>query len=171
MEEEASNTPPSSPSSGKMVWVIGGIILLVVVLGGGIFFAQKSAQTANPTTEATPVVESTSEAVAADTPAATSSAETTGKVQEITVEGKEFSYTPSSFKVKKGEKVKVTFKNVGKMQHDFVIEGLNARTKVIAGGSSDSVEFTAPDKAGSLTYFCSVGTHRKLGMEGKITIE
>ncbi len=91
-------------------------------------------------------------------------------MKEITVEGFEFKFAPATLTFKKGETVKLTLKNTGKMPHDFVIDELGVKTKVINGGETDTVEFT-PDKAGSFEYYCSVGKHRAMGMKGTVTVE
>jgi len=91
-------------------------------------------------------------------------------VREFTVTAQEYSFSPTTLTVKEGETVKVTFKNGGKMPHDFVIDELGAKAKVISGGSEETVTFTA-SKKGTFEYYCSVGNHRKMGMVGKIMVE
>jgi len=91
-----------------------------------------------------------------------------GEVKEFTVEGKNFEFSLSSIEVNKGDKVKITFKNTGGT-HDWVIDEFNARTKVIKTDESDTVEFTA-DKVGSFEYYCSIGSHRAMGMKGTLTV-
>ncbi len=92
----------------------------------------------------------------------------TGTVKEFTVTGSSFSFSPSTMTVKKGDRVKVTFVNSGGM-HDWKLDEFNAATPVIQGGGSATVEFVA-DKAGSFEYYCSVGTHRQMGMKGTLTV-
>ena len=88
-------------------------------------------------------------------------------VHELTIEGKNFSFSPSTVTVKKGETVRITFVNTGGT-HDLVIDEFNVRTKRTAGGS-DTVEFVA-DRAGSFEYYCSVGSHRAMGMVGTLVV-
>ncbi len=92
-----------------------------------------------------------------------------GELKEFAVEGSEFKFNPASISVTKGDRVKVTFKNVGKAGHNFVIGDLGVSTSIIPGGSTDTVEFTA-DKSGTFAFFCSVPGHRAGGMEGHISI-
>ena len=54
--------------------------------------------------------------------------------------------------------------------HDWVLDEFNAKTKVIQGGQTDTVEFTA-SKAGTFEYYCSVGQHRQMGMVGKFIVQ
>ncbi len=93
--------------------------------------------------------------------------------REITVSGSEFSFSPSTLEVKAGEKVRLTFKNTGKWPHDWVIEELGIRTKKVASGQTDTIEFTAPTKPGTLEYkvICSVPGHAEAGMTGKLVVK
>lgn len=92
------------------------------------------------------------------------------KVREISVAGSEFSFSPSKITLTKGERIRITFKNIGNSSHNLVVENLGVATKTIPGGATDSVEFVA-DKSGSFTFYCAVGNHRQLGMEGKLEVE
>ena len=70
---------------------------------------------------------------------------------------------------KEGDMVKIVFKNMQGF-HDLTIDGLNLKTKQIQAGEEESIEFVA-DKKGTFDYFCSVGTHREMGMVGKLVVE
>lgn len=87
----------------------------------------------------------------------------------IEVEGGMFYFKPDVIKVKKGERVKIAFKNIEGM-HDFVIDELNVASKLIGGGEITVVEFT-PDQVGSFEYYCSVSDHRAKGMKGTLIVE
>lgn len=55
--------------------------------------------------------------------------------------------------------------------HDFVVEGMSgAATDAIGVGASDSVTFT-PTEPGEYTYYCSIGSHREMGMVGTLIVE
>ena len=90
-------------------------------------------------------------------------------VKTFTVEGSSFKFSPSNMTVKKGDTVRVTFKNTSGF-HDWVLDEFNVRTKQIAAGAEETVEFVA-DKAGSFEYYCSVGSHRQMGMVGTLIVE
>ncbi len=90
-------------------------------------------------------------------------------VKEFVVSGQNFSFTPSVITVKKGDKVKITFKNTSGF-HDFKIDEFGVATKQTASPYTEVLEFTA-DKVGSFEYYCSVGTHRALGMKGTLKVE
>ncbi len=68
-----------------------------------------------------------------------------------------------------GEKVRIEFANAQGF-HDWVLDELNARTAQIRAGESSSVEFVA-DKKGTFEYYCSVGSHRQMGMKGRFVVE
>jgi nitrosocyanin len=91
------------------------------------------------------------------------------EVKEFTVTGKNFSFSPSLITVKKGDKVKITFQN-SEGFHDFVIDEFGAATKQTKAPTTEVIEFTA-DKVGSFEYYCSVGTHRAMGMKGVLKVE
>lgn len=103
-------------------------------------------------------------------PAATPPAAAPGKTVEVTVIGKNFGFEPGTIKVKKGDKVKIIFQNQTGT-HDWVVdEFTGARTKIIQGGQTDTITFVA-DKAGTFEYYCSVGSHRQMGMKGSLIVE
>lgn len=97
-------------------------------------------------------------------PSATASA-----TKEFTVTGSSFTFDPKELRVKKGDAVRITFKNAGGF-HDFTIDEFNVKTKQIPAGEEDTIEFVA-DKTGSFAYYCSVGNHREMGMEGALVVE
>lgn len=94
----------------------------------------------------------------------------TGAVKEVTVKGNEYSFSPKSLSLTKGEAVKLTFENIGKLPHNITVNELGVSTKTIPGGSSDTVEFTV-SKSGTFSFYCSVGSHRSLGMEGEMEVK
>lgn len=142
--------------------VILGIIALIVVLGGGYFAvkAMNNAPVPTPVIEQ-PTVQPTTSAV---------SPTTSSVMQEITVEGNEFAFTPSEITVKQGQEVSLTFKNKGRYPHNFVVADLNIKTKTIQPGEEDTVTFT-PDKTGSFTYVCAVPGHADKGMTGTLKVQ
>jgi plastocyanin len=92
------------------------------------------------------------------------------QAREITVSGFSFGYEPSTLTVEAGEEIELTFVSEDTM-HDFVIEGTDIATEVIQGGEQTIIEFTAPEEPGEYTFYCSVGNHRALGMEGTLIVE
>ncbi len=87
----------------------------------------------------------------------------------INIDASEFSFSQSSIKVKKGERVVIRFTNKGKAPHDFVIDELGVKSSLLSSGKSEDVEFI-PQKTGKFKFYCSVPGHREAGMEGIIEI-
>ena len=127
-------------------------LLLMVVVVGYFVFPQKKAEVKETKVES---IQTTQTQVVAD--------------RTIEVQGLNFSFDPKEIKLKKGEKVAVKFVNTEGF-HDFVIDELNVRTQRIAEGASETI-LIPTDKTGTYAYYCSVGQHRNLGMEGKLIIE
>lgn len=156
------------------------IIIVLILVAGAIFFSLKSKKLEAPTfmgdnmentqtSNETPATSETSTTTTVVNTNVTVSTETTAPVKKFTVTGKNFSFTPNMITVKKGDKVKITFKNTQGF-HDFVIDGYRAATIQFAAPGEEILEFTA-DKAGSFEYYCSVGTHRMMGMKGILKVE
>lgn len=131
-------------------YVIIGILVLVV---GYVTYAKLYPQAAP----------------SSSTPLETATTSATAGAREFTVEGKNVSFSIGEIKVKKGDKVRITFKNTEGM-HDWRLDEFNAKTSVIGEGKEETVEFVA-DKVGTFEYYCSVGSHRALGMKGNLIVE
>lgn len=96
-------------------------------------------------------------------------------IVKVTVEGKAYSFTPSTITVSEGDKVRLTFKNTGSVSHDFVIDELDVNTGLVSPGSSITVEFDAPrddlNVVLSYEFYCSVPGHKEAGMKGTLVVE
>jgi len=149
--------------NNKLILAAVAGIAILVVAAGGYYFMNANKSTSAPISNEVAVPTSAPESESATTPSAMSE-------NEITVEGGEFKFTPSEIKVKKGEKVKLTFKNAGNFPHDFVIADLNVTTKRIQPGETDTVEFT-PEETGEFKFICGVGNHEEQGMTGVLVVE
>ena len=90
-------------------------------------------------------------------------------IKTFTVVGSSFAFSPAEIRVKRGDRVKIVFQNSGGM-HDWVIDEFSARTPIIQSGKSAEVEFVA-NKTGTFQYYCSVGSHRAMGMVGNLIVE
>jgi plastocyanin len=153
------------------------VIIAVLIIGGIVAFASMN-RTAAPTdnTAAAPLTTNDSNP---DTNAdlenvATSSTDTinvgvsTGSEKVFTVNGNNFKFDLATINVKKGDTVRIIFKNTGGT-HDLVIDEFNVATAKIGNGAQDEISFVA-DKAGSFEYYCSVGNHRNMGMKGTLVV-
>ncbi len=145
----------------KKVYIII-IVLVVLIVGILLFFGMgkkveaptlidnKEINTANTNGEEIPIEESET-------------------VKEFVVTGKNFSFEPAMITVKKGDRVKITFQNTSGF-HDFRIDEFGVATKQAKSPAIEVLEFTA-DKIGTFEYYCSVGTHRAMGMKGILKVE
>ncbi|MFQ5826725.1 MAG: cupredoxin domain-containing protein, partial [Dehalococcoidia bacterium] len=102
-------------------------------------------------------------------PAAVGEPSPAPRVTEFALEGTEWSLTPATITVNKGDTVKIVFTNVGNSPHNVTIDQFGAATATISPGSTETVEFAA-EKAGTFAFYCSVPGHRGLGMEGELSV-
>ena len=71
---------------------------------------------------------------------------------------------------KVGDTVAITLVNDDGRSHDVVITEFGAATSIFGSrGQEETVVFTV-DEAGTFFYFCSVGGHRRAGMEGQFIV-
>ena len=98
-------------------------------------------------------------------------------------------YEPSRIEVKRGEQVRFVLKNVGKVDHEFMLDSVanNAKHKIqmeknpdmehddpngkrLAPGASDEIvwRFT---KAGTFEFACLIPGHYESGMKGTIVVK
>jgi uncharacterized cupredoxin-like copper-binding protein len=111
---------------------------------------------------------------------------------DITVEMTDFAYDPASITVPAGEPVTLTLKNMGNIEHDFVVEKIDATTQVIEDSGSDAHHAHGPQQnydlhvsanagdtsiiqltvsePGSYYIFCSVEGHKEAGMIGELVV-
>lgn len=85
------------------------------------------------------------------------------------VTGENFSFSQNEIRVKEGDKVKILFTSESGF-HDWVVDEFNAATDQVNSGGTTEVTFVA-NKKGSFEYYCSVGSHRALGMVGTLIVE
>lgn len=162
--------------------LIGVVIVLIAVagyllLGGGSPDASPTptalstatpAATGSPSATKTPAVTGSPKVSPTASPKATATP-TTGAVKTFNVIGTPFAFSLSEIKVKKGDTVKIVFTNQ-QGTHDWVIDEFNARTAVLQAGKTQTIQFVA-NKTGTFEYYCSVGTHRQMGMKGNLIVE
>lgn len=84
----------------------------------------------------------------------------------LAINTRNYMFSPSVIRVKKGQEVTLTFQNTGR--HTFTVKGLGIN-KSLQGGQ-DSLTFTAL-KSGEFELLCSVPGHKERGMKGKVIVE
>lgn len=112
------------------------------------------------------------------------------KMETVTIEIDEFSYTPSEVTFKVNQPYKLVLKNNGEKKHYFTSEAFNkavatrkAQTKaaeikapyfkafeLVANGGELEFYFV-PVKPGKYPVICTIEDHEKQGMHGTLTIE
>lgn len=145
------------------------VITLVIIIGGAFYLFNINSTKQDQTPASVSVQQAQTPVSAQGENKDATSAGAVSDVKEVIVEGSPFKFLPAEIKVKKGQTLKVVFKNMQGM-HDFVVDEFSAKTKVIKAGESEAVELVA-DKAGTFEYYCSVGNHRSQGMKGSLIVE
>ena len=79
-----------------------------------------------------------------------------------------FAYSQSSLTVKEGQEVTINL-DITEGFHDIKIDGV-VQTQASGEGTSQVAKFTAPKK-GTYEFYCSVGSHRSMGMVGTLIVE
>lgn len=149
----------------KNTYIIIGVIVLIIA---GVFIFGMNKQVEAPETPETNEI-NINMPILPDENSNVAPVPETEVVKEFTVSGKNFSFTPSLITVQKGDKVKIVFENTAGF-HDFKIDEYGVATKQTNAPTTEILEFTA-DKAGSFEYYCSVGTHKAMGMKGILKVE
>ena len=144
------------------------IIIVLLVLAGLGYWIYNSPATPTTTTTSNTDITITPQEPNPTPPETSTSTLPAPTVKEFVIEGKNFSFAPSTISVKKGDQVKITLKNTGGT-HDLKIDEFNVGTKRIQSNQADSFTFVA-DKTGSFQYYCSVGSHRAMGMWGTLVV-
>lgn len=115
---------------------------------------------------------------------------------KIAPKGEQLLFDKTSFTVKAGEKVKLTFNNTSAMQHNWVLvkpgtaekvaqdsiaaglakgwlalgPNVLAHTKLVDAKKSDTIEFVAPSKPGDYPFICTFPGHA-MTMKGVLTVK
>ena len=97
----------------------------------------------------------------------------------LTVRAFEWGFEPATIALRQGEEVRIVLVNDGKIVHNWKVEGLEA--DVIEAGDADELFIEAkkgeegtlvfvPQASGNFTFYCTISGHRRLGMEGTLTV-
>lgn len=140
----------------KTLWIGIGFLLAVGVVAGYLLLGGKGARSPYSVSTLAPIVP--------NTPAGQ------GPTKQVSVSATEYSFNPSSLSFTQGDHAILTFKNMGQLPHNLIIDELGVATKTIGGGETDTVEFTV-SKSGNFSFYCSVDAHRSLGLEGKLKVQ
>jgi plastocyanin len=89
----------------------------------------------------------------------------------ITVKGSEYKFDPATVTVEHGQKVTLTFENVGTTTHDWQADGVSgAATGPVQPKQQKTITFTAP-AAGTYKVECTEPGHAEAGMVGQLVVK
>ena len=136
------------------------VIVIILISGGFLLFKNRTIAPTVPT--------ETEEGINTNMPVPGSNVDEMIVVKEFNIEASTYSFSPKTITVNKGERVKITLKNI-KGVHDFKIDEFGASTRVLNAGEEETITFLA-DKSGTFEYYCSVANHRAMGMVGTLIV-
>ena len=91
--------------------------------------------------------------------------QTQGATQTLQITSGFLFFNPNKITLKKGQPVKVVFKNTG--VHTFTIDELGINISL--RNPEETFEFT-PNKSGTFEYYCAIPGHKEGGMIGELTV-
>ncbi len=154
--------PTQEKKSNKTILIVVIIVVIIGAAAGIYFFTQGDDESTNTNMNTSQVNTTTS--------ASPVNSDSDVSVVDYAIEMDEYSYSPASIQVESGETIQIKLTNTGNMVHDFVIDELNVNSGLLSPGEEKTITITGSD-AGSYSFYCSVGRHRQLGMEGVITVQ
>ncbi len=164
-----NNTMEQQPANGgsNLLAILG----IIIVVGVVAFVMMRSSDAPEaPVQENTIIIPSETEDVELE---ATDEAETEDAMEEgvveVEMEAGMFYFEPSVMEANLGDTVRITMTSVD-MDHDFVLDEFDVQSEVIDGGETTTFEFVV-DQLGEFEFYCSVGSHRQLGMVGTLVVE
>ncbi|MDP3974124.1 MAG: cupredoxin domain-containing protein [Candidatus Daviesbacteria bacterium] len=144
-----------------------GIVVIVAVAVAGILFINRGNQASPADDLVQPPTDETSKSVEEASQGGESLVDE--EVHEFTISASPFKFDVPKITIKEGDTVSITFKNT-QGTHDFVLDEFGVKTKRLAVGEEETVEFMA-DQKGTFNFYCSVPGHRSSGMEGTLVVE
>jgi nitrite reductase (NO-forming) len=93
---------------------------------------------------------------------------TTPLATNITITAAEFTFSPKSLQVPLGQKVTISLKNTGVVEHDFTVAAAGF-TLFAKPGQTATREFTFTTP-GVFDFICSIPGHKDAGMKGSLTV-
>lgn len=85
----------------------------------------------------------------------------------VNITVKNFTFTPTTIEAAPGQEIDIKFVGVEGF-HTFVIDSLKVEKNITEGSS---VSFVAPTAPGNYPFYCNVGSHRAMGMEGTLIVK
>ncbi len=99
----------------------------------------------------------------------------TGTTQVMRVEmvADRMEFIPNELTVRPGQPVRVELENEGTVPHNIEFElpaGEVELQQNVAPGETKVLQFQAPEKPGTYTFYCPVANHEERGMTGKLIV-
>ncbi len=157
----------------KFYSVLIGIVIALTLLGlvvAGVTRVRMGRQAVAPvaTDQNMPAANDADTGIAVKAPAAPKLAPENGHYS-VLIDETNFKFTPSVIHVTKGDQVTLTLKT-DEGVHNLFLSGYDIRTDAKKTGQTATLDFTA-DKTGTFDFWCEVGSHKVLGMTGKLIVE
>jgi len=177
-EDEEVQSEPVTEGAGAGVGgrtrgskAVIAVVIVLVILAAVAVYARGGFGGADTSQEpeGDGIVEETSGGTVIDDGAGFEVEAPEGAVKEFEITGHNFAFSDNTIRVKKGDTVKLAFRSTDGF-HDWTSDAFDAKTERVNTGDSSIVIFTA-DTVGEFPFYCSVGSHRSLGMEGMLIVE
>jgi len=86
----------------------------------------------------------------------------------------EYAFLPATIEVPVGQRVRITVRNTGRLEHDFAPDqrgvALGLAHLHLAPGASGSMDWTAPAEPIEVRIVCTLVGHESLGMVARLTV-
>lgn len=89
--------------------------------------------------------------------------------RRITIEMRDFTFSPSRVEVRPGEQITWVLRNVSPHLHQFESQEARIQEVNVPPGETQEVNWTAPRQPGSYTIVC--GIHEALGMKMTVVVK
>lgn len=160
----------------RLLFTLGALIVLGAGCGSSTVTPTVAPAATTPTPAATVPTAATATTPSSDVvvPASASVADTTTppvapdvEPLSVAMTSGNFFFDPSTITASPGQKVSISFTD-NEGTHTFVMDEIGLKKTITTG---TVITFTAPTTPGSYAYYCDIGAHRKLGMEGVLIVK
>jgi uncharacterized cupredoxin-like copper-binding protein len=95
--------------------------------------------------------------------------------REITVALAEYTFAPNAIEVFAAERVRITVRNIGRLEHDFSPDQRGTALGIahihLAPNASQSFDWTAPADPTQILITCTIAGHEGFGMRAQLTVK
>ncbi len=93
-----------------------------------------------------------------------------GSPLSVAISANEFKFDPNTINASPGQTINLTVKNIGSVQHTWVLDQGNVKL-TIDPGQTVSKTFTAPSTPGTYQFYCDLPGHKEAGMVGQLIVK